>query len=130
MRPLGELLDEKKALKKRTPTFRRQESHKRKRLGDGWRKPRGVQSKLRLRRRGKPSMVSIGYRSMAVLRNKDEQGRTRIIIHNLSDISNFDSKINFAVLSARVGGRKKIAIFEQAKKLKISFLLYHPLFIA
>ncbi len=121
MKPLKELLEEKKQIKKKLPSFKRQESARRKKLGTKWRKPKGVQSKLRLRRRGKPAMVSIGYKTFSKLRHSNEEGKFPFLISSFSDLNSFDSEKNFAILSSKIGNKKRLQIFEKAKKQKISF---------
>ena len=120
---MKDLIEEKKQLKKKTPKFLKQESHRRKRLGnkDHWRKPKGVHSKIRLSRKGKRLLVSIGYKSPVILRNADSSGRIPIIINNVLELKNMDINKNFAIISAKVGNKKKISILEEAKKLKITF---------
>ncbi len=116
-----ELVEQKKLAKKKKPNFVRQESHRRKRLGTKWRKPKGIHSKLRLHRRGKPSMVSIGYKTPVALQNRDSEGRLPFIVHNLKELKLFNPKENYAILYGKLGNKKRLQILEEAKKLKISF---------
>ncbi len=121
MKSLKELSKQKKKIKKKMPEFKRQESHRRKRLGTKWRKPRGVQSKLRLRRRGKPKMVSIGFKTISILRHANEEGKTPFRVENHNDLKNFNPEKNFAILSSKIGSKKRLEILEKAKSKKISF---------
>ena len=48
---MKELLELKKKIKKKKPNFTRQETHKKSKLKKKWRRPKGIQSKLRLNKR-------------------------------------------------------------------------------
>ena len=45
-------LELRKDIKKKKPTFLRQDGHKKKRLGNKWRRPTGTDNKVRLGLRG------------------------------------------------------------------------------
>jgi len=108
-------------LKKKKPKFVRQESHRRKRLGKKWRKPRGVHSKIRLGRRGKPPRVKIGYRLPRTIRGLHKSGLKPVSISNLSQLEKLDKTNQIATLSSRLGKKKKLAILKRAIELDIKF---------
>ncbi len=78
----------------------------------GWRKPKGRDNKMRESRKGKPPLVSIGYR-------KQNENRKTIIVHNTKDLQN--AKKGVFVILGRVGGRKRTEIAKRAHELGISF---------
>ena len=55
------------------PRFRRQESWRYKRVGDTWRRPHGIDSKMRKKVKGWPPSPCPGYRSLIALRNVTNQ---------------------------------------------------------
>ncbi len=74
-----------------------------------WRKPRGRDNKMREKRKGKPAVVSIGY--------KKAQRKERIIIQNIKDFKNINKgKI---IIIGSIGKKKKIEIAKKAREMKI-----------
>ena len=97
--------------------FVRQDKNKKRRLKTGWRKPKGYQSKLGKRKRGKGAVVSVGY-------SKGKNKKDIIIIRSLDDlnkIKNIEGKENKIILVGKVGLKKKIMLFNEAEKIGISF---------
>ena len=109
MLPIKELLELKKRIKKRKPVFIRQDAHKKKRLVKKWRRPKGLHSKLRVRKGGSGKKVSIGYGKM-------ERARP-VLINDLNSLDDF--KGNAIIISSQVGSKKTIAIANKAKKAGI-----------
>ena len=62
---IKELLDKRKALKKKKPVFTRQDAHKKKKVGWKWRKPKGSDSKMRVGKKGYKRSVRPGWGSPA-----------------------------------------------------------------
>ena len=106
--------DVSEALQKRMestkPIFVRQESHRYKRLGDAWRRPRGLHSKLRKKLKYRTPMVSIGYGSDKRIRGLHPSGYEPKWIHNISQIGNIDVTKNALIIGATVGRRKRMDI--------------------
>jgi len=82
--PIKRKLAKKKAKK---PEFIRQESWRYKRVDESWRRPRGLDSKMRLKRKGWPASPNIGYRSPKELRGLHPSGYREILVRNLSDLA-------------------------------------------
>ncbi|MEM3421606.1 MAG: 50S ribosomal protein L32e [Candidatus Hadarchaeum sp.] len=108
--------------KKRLPKFRRQEWFRFKRLGEKWRKPRGRDSKLRLRVSGKGHLVSIGYRVPKTVRDLHPSGFTEVLVKNLSDLEKIDAARQAIRIAANVGRKKREQILKRAEELKIKVL--------
>jgi len=102
--------------------FLRRTWHKYSKLGRGrkkiqtWRRPTGRDNKMREKRRGYPSVVSIGYRKDKILREKIENKKP-IIIYNLNDLKKI-KKDQIAVIG-KIGKKKKIEILKKAQEIKI-----------
>jgi large subunit ribosomal protein L32e len=82
-----------------------------------WKKPKGRDNKMREKRRGYPSVVSIGYGSTRKERGTINGKKIRIV-HNLNELQ--DTNIgNYSVIFANVGKKKRIAMAIYAKEHKI-----------
>ncbi|UCD04268.1 MAG: 50S ribosomal protein L32e [Candidatus Woesearchaeota archaeon] len=118
MTELKNLLEHRKRMKKKKPNFVRQEYKRRGKLSETWRRPRGVHSKLRLRRRGKPARVAVGYGTLRKVRNLTPEGLKKVIISNSSDLKNLKED-EISVISRTVGTKKKLEILKEAQKSNI-----------
>jgi large subunit ribosomal protein L32e len=108
--------------KKRMPKFRRQEWFRFKRLGEKWRIPRGRDSKMRIRRSGKPAMPSIGYRSSKFMRGLHPSGLTEVMINSPKDIERVNPSKQVVRIASSVGSLKREKILTRAKELRIRVL--------
>lgn len=88
----------------------REGSQNRARIGKKWRKPRGLQSKMRHQFAGHRAKVKVGYRSPAMVRNLDKEGLKLVNIQNINDLNKLDSKIHKVIISSRIGAKKKIIL--------------------
>ena len=81
-----------------------------------WRRPTGRHNKMREKRKGYPSSVSIGYRKERKLRGIIK-ACAPVIIRNIIDLEKIrDGKIG---VLAGIGKRKKIEIIKKAKEMKV-----------
>ena len=108
-------------VRKKKSIFIRQNAHKKKRLGTKWRRPRGLQSKMRLGKAGRRKKVSAGYRSPKSMRNLHVSGLKNVLVYNEGDVKKIDSKEEVMTI-AKVGLRNKIAIVKEAMKKSIKIL--------
>tara|TARA_Y100000310_G_scaffold331077_1_gene404004 strand:+ start:2556 stop:3161 length:606 start_codon:yes stop_codon:yes gene_type:complete len=109
----------KKEFKKK-PKFVRQQSVKNK-LKSTWRKPKGLHSKLRLRKGGKGKVPRVGYGSPKLSKNLIS-GFKIAIIHNFKDLGNIDPKSENVLISKSVGKKKKVELLKKIKDLGIKVL--------
>ena len=104
---------EKARMKRKQPSFTRQDNHK-KRLASGWRRPRGLQSKMRLRHKGYKRVVKVGYGSPVALRHT-YQGKQVIHVATLSDVAHLPKECA-VILAGTLGLKKRKAILEAIPK--------------
>jgi large subunit ribosomal protein L32e len=98
--------------------FKTQDYFRYPRLGKRWRRPKGLQSKLRLKKGGSGRLVSIGYRTKASERGK-VMGMEYIMVSNAKDL---EGGAKLAVIASGVGARKALQINERAKELGVKIL--------
>jgi large subunit ribosomal protein L32e len=116
---IEKLLKHKAVAKKKKPHFVRQEFHKRNKLGDTWRKPRGIHSKLRLKRRGKPQMVSIGYKMPDAVRGLTKTGLTLVLVSSIKELKALGK--DCVPVMRKVSKKQRLALMIEAQKLGITF---------
>lgn len=108
------LLEARKTQKKRKPRFIRQDAHKKAKLDERWRRPKGSDSKMRLAKKGYRKSVSVGYRSPAGVRGLTGSGLTRVHVARKADILSIDPKEQCAVIVSGTGMKKRMEILEEA----------------
>ncbi|MDI6819366.1 MAG: 50S ribosomal protein L32e [Candidatus Hodarchaeaceae archaeon] len=108
--------------KRRMPKFRRQEWFRFKKLGEKWRRPRGRDSKMRLGRKGKPAVASVGYRLPRSTRGLHPSGLTEVIINNPKDVERVSPSKQAIRIASGVGRHKRERILARAKELGIRVL--------
>jgi len=109
------------------PHFIRQEGNRYARLGDTWRAPQGIQSKMRRHWRTHPDVVSIGYRGPRAARGLHPSGFREVLVHNEDSLDGVDPKTQAVRIASSVGSRKRARIQKDAKKLGIRVLNWRQL---
>jgi len=116
------LLKIRSRINKKRPHFKRFESWRFVRIKDQWRKPRGIDNKMRTELQGWPKSVKIGYRGPAAVRGLHASGMEEVMVWNTKDLEKVDPETHVARIGGTVGGRKKETMLEKAKELKIRIL--------
>ncbi len=116
------LLKLREEMNRRRPEFIRQESWRYVRVKESWRRPRGIDSKMRLKKKGKPPLVSIGYRNPKLVRGLHPTGFKEVIVYNVKDLEKVDPDREAVRIAGSVGRRKRIEIIEKADELGIVVL--------
>ncbi len=111
------------AQKKKTPSFRRTEWFRYKRLSrSGWRAPHGMDNKQRRNYRYRGSLVRVGHGKVAEARGLHPSGFREVMVHNLNDLESIDPETQAARIGRTVGGRKREHIHARADELGIRIL--------
>lgn len=108
--------------KNKKPKFVRAESWKYDRFSVSWRRPRGLDNKIRRKIKGWPAGVSVGYKGPKVARGLHPSGYREILIYNVQDLSAIDTNTQAARIAHTVGKRKRALIIAEAKKLNVKIL--------
>ena len=111
------------AQKKATPSFRRTEWFRYKRLSrSGWRKPHGMDNKQRRNFKYRGSLVRIGHGKVNAASGLHPSGFQEVMVHNTGDLDQIDAETQAARIGATVGGRKRENIHSRADELGIRVL--------
>jgi large subunit ribosomal protein L32e len=116
---LKALVAKRKEVSDRRPAFVRQESWRYVRIHPEWRKPKGVDSKIRRQDKGWPALVRIGYRGPAAARGLHPSGHYDILVHRPGDLDSLVPGKDVARIGGTVGAKKRKAILDRATELGI-----------
>jgi large subunit ribosomal protein L32e len=112
----------RKAVKARHPKFRRHESWRYKRVKKRWRKPRGIDNKMRLSAKGWPKSVNIGYGGPKAARGLHPSGYEEVLVHTPHKVATVDPETQAIRIAHTVGTRKRIQIAALAREREIHVL--------
>ena len=113
------LLKLREKLNRKRPRFLRLEYGRYKRLGKKWRFPSGIDNKIRHKKKGKPRLVSVGFRNPRAVRGLHPSGFELVHVFNPMDLEKVDSENQVAVIGRTVGARKRIQIIDRAQELGV-----------
>ena len=109
--------------KKKTPSFRRTEWFRYKRLSrSGWRAPHGMDSKQRRNYKYRSSLVRVGHGKVSAARGLHPSGFKEVMVQNTADLDVIDPETEAARVGRSVGGRKREQIYSRADELGIRVL--------
>ncbi len=109
-------------MKKKKPVFLRQDAHKKKRLSKKYRKPKGLHSKMRLKKKGYNRTISKGYRSPREVRGFHGVGLEIVYVSSVQDLDKVGK--NQGALVTNVGDKKKLDILKKALEKSIALVNY------
>lgn len=116
------LLKLRKRISQKRPHFRQFEEWRFARIKDHWRRPKGIDNKMRQKRKGWPKSVKVGYGSPKAVRNLHPSGREEVAVYNVGDLTIVDPETQVARIGGSVGRKKKTAILSEAENLGIKVL--------
>ena len=108
-------------VKKRTKRFFRHQSDRFMCVDPSWRKPKGIDSRVRRRFRGTISMPKIGYRTNKKTRYMMPSGHKAFLVNNVKDVELLlmHNRSYAAEIAHGVSSRKRVDIIARAKQLGV-----------
>ena len=106
----------------RRPAFKRQEWYRYSKLGEKWRKPKGIHSKMKRCLKRRPPMVDIGFRGPVAARDLHPSGFEEVLVYNVDGLEGIDPKKQAVRIGGTVGTKKRMAIEDRADELGIRVL--------
>uniref|UniRef100_A0A2K5RED3 60S ribosomal protein L32 n=1 Tax=Cebus imitator TaxID=2715852 RepID=A0A2K5RED3_CEBIM len=101
-----------KIVKKRTKKFIRHQSDRYVKIKCSWRKPRGIDNRVRRRFKGQILMPNIGYGSNKKTKHMLPSGFRKFLVHNVKELE-------YAEIAHNVSSKNRKAIVERAAQLAI-----------
>ena len=104
------------------PKFVRWLSVSLRRVKPPWRRPKGINSKILEKRKGKLPMPTVGYGAPKEMRYLHPSGFREMLIHNVKDLERVNSEKEAVKIASGVGERKRSEILKKAEETKIKVL--------
>ena len=116
-----------KIVKKRTKKFRRHQSDRKPSIKESWRKPKGIDSRVRRRFKGVVRMPKIGYGSNKKTKDLRPDGFYTFRVTNVKDIELLlmHNRKYAAELAHNLSSRKRKIIIERAAQLNVKVINPH-----
>ena len=106
----------------RRPAFKRQEWFRYSKLGESWRRPKGIHSKMKRSLKRRPPVADVGFRGPVSVRDLHPSGFEEVLIHNIDGLEGVDPKVQAVRIGGTVGTKKRLEIQARADELGIRVL--------
>merc|ERR1719334_3093385 len=110
-----------KIVKKRTKKFIRHQSDRYDKLKQNWRRPKGIDNRVRRKFRGMYLMPGIGYGSNKATKHMMPSGFRKVLVHNVKELEvlMIQNKKFCAEIAHGVSAPKRKELVERAQQLAI-----------
>ncbi|MRG76622.1 MAG: 50S ribosomal protein L32e [ANME-2 cluster archaeon] len=116
------LLKVRKKQKAKKPNFVQTDLHKKKRLKNTWRRPKGLHNKKRRHILGKGEMARVGYGSPVAVKGLHPSGFQDVLMSRVQDLDELDPSTQAVRIARTVGQRKRMDIVKKARSLGLKIL--------
>jgi len=116
------MLELRKRIKSKKPLMIRQDWYKKTRLAKVWRRPKGLHSKFRHRRKERQGAVEPGWGSPREAKWLHSSGLEFVVVNSTFELEKIAKDTQGIVIAGAVGSKKKIDIVKLAMKKNISIL--------
>jgi len=116
------LLKVRKKQKAKKPNFVQTDLHKKKRLKNTWRRPKGLHNKKRRHILGKGEMARVGYGSPVAVKGLHPSGFQDVLMSRIQDLDELDPSTQAVRIARTVGQRKRMDIVKKARSLGLKIL--------
>jgi len=110
------LMEIRKKINKKRPSFRRVESWRYKRVSDSWRKSRGIDSNTRRKNKSGVKSPTVGYRNPKKVRGLHPSGYEEVRVSSIQDLNNINKNYQAVKISSRLGSKKRVALIDYCQK--------------
>merc|ERR1711971_60075 len=110
-----------KIVKKRTKKFIRHQSDRYDKVKRNWRKPKGIDNRVRRKFKGMYLMPNIGYGSAKETRHVMPSGFKKVLVHNIKELEvlMMQNKTYCAEIARGVSAKNRKTLIERAAQLAI-----------
>merc|ERR1711981_347647 len=110
-----------KIVKKRTKKFTRHQSDRYDKVKRNWRKPKGIDNRVRRKFKGMYLMSNIGYGSAKTTKHMLPIGFRKVLVHNIKELEvlMMQNKKFFAEIAHGVSAKNRKTLVERAQQLCI-----------
>lgn len=85
-----------------------------------WRRPKGTHSKVRIRKKGNPTIPIVGRKTPSMQSGKIG-GFNPILVHNLKELESLNKKTDVVIL-AKIGAKKKLEVIKKAETIGLRII--------
>ncbi|MCX8204231.1 MAG: 50S ribosomal protein L32e [Candidatus Nezhaarchaeota archaeon] len=118
------LLRLRRLMNQRRPTFVRMNMQGLLRIKEAWRRPRGLDNKIRIERKGYPAKVKVGFRGPREVRGLHPCGLVEVLVHSADELDKLDPSKHCVRIASILSRRKKREVAERAAKIGLKVLNY------